>query len=112
MTATVVAASRALPATQRVELRQPLATWKVWLVRLAAVAIFAIAWEIGANVADSLLIPTFSATMAALWETTIVSGEIWGPLAISNLSFLIGYPIAVMVAVPIGLAMQCGATEM
>ncbi|SFS11187.1 NitT/TauT family transport system permease protein [Agrococcus baldri] len=102
---TAVAASRALPATRRVELRKPLPTWKVWLVRAFAVALFAIFWEAGANLADSLLIPTFSSTMVALWETTFVTGEIWGPLAISNLSFLLGYPIAVIVAVPLGLAM-------
>lgn len=77
----------------------------MWATRIATISIFAVLWQIGANAANSLLIPTFTETMAALWQTTFVTGEIWGPLAVSNLSFIIGYPISVLIAVPLGLAM-------
>ncbi len=87
------------------QLRQKLNRREAWATRLITLAIFALIWELAARAADSLLIPTFLESMAALWEITITTGELWPALATSNIALLIGYPIAVLFAVPLGLAM-------
>jgi len=72
---------------------------------LLALAIFALAWQIGAEAADSILIPTFTETMVALYQTTFVTREVWGALWISNVPLILGFLIAAVVSVPLGLAM-------
>jgi NitT/TauT family transport system permease protein len=94
-----------LPATPRIQLRQKLTRRETWVVRLATLVVFAGVWEIGARWADSLLMPTFLEAMAALWEIAFVTGEMWPALGRSNIALLIGYPIAVVISVPLGLAM-------
>lgn len=54
---------------------------------------------------ESLLIPTFSETAAALYQLMFVSGRLWEPLLLSNQSLLVGYLLSVAVGVPLGLAM-------
>lgn len=93
-----------IPATKRVRLRRPMSSLEVWTVRLLAAVLFALAWEISARNADSLLIPTFLESMLGLWDITFVSGDLWAALATSNVALLIGYPLAVLIAVPLGLA--------
>jgi NitT/TauT family transport system permease protein len=87
------------------ELRRKLTPMQTLGVRVLAFAIFAMAWEAGAIAADSILIPTFTETMAALYQSVFVTGEIWRPLWISNVPFLIGFAISVSFSVPLGLAM-------
>lgn len=94
-----------LPATRRVQLRKKLSRRHAWAVRIATLAVFALTWELGARWADSILMPTFVEAMQALWEITVTTGELWPALATSNIALLIGYPIAVVIAVPLGLAM-------
>lgn len=43
--------------------------------------------------------------MAAFWEQTFVTGEIWGALWVSNLALVVGFGVAVLISVPLGLAM-------
>lgn len=94
-----------IPSTPRVQLRSKLGRVEVWGVRITTIVVFALLWEVGARWADSILMPTFTEAMAALWEITVVTGELWPALATSNVALLIGYPIAVAIAVPLGLAM-------
>ncbi|MGC5626683.1 ABC transporter permease [Georgenia sp. Z1344] len=94
-----------LPSTPRVTLRQKLSRAESWGVRIATIVVFAVVWEVGARWTDSLLMPTFLEAMAALWEIAFVTGEMWPALARSNVALLIGYPVAVLIAVPLGLAM-------
>ncbi|MGO1562193.1 MAG: ABC transporter permease [Actinomycetaceae bacterium] len=94
-----------LPSTPRVTLRQKLSRTESWAVRIATLVIFAVIWEVGARWTDSLLMPTFLEAMAGLWEIAFVTGEMWPALGRSNVALLIGYPIAVVIAVPLGLAM-------
>lgn len=75
------------------------------LCRLIAFAIFAGLWQWGAISADSILIPTFTETMAALWKITVTSGEIWPALWTSNQPLIVGYLVSVVISVPLGLAM-------
>lgn len=105
MTADLTAARRPGRKIQIVRLRRPISPLKTLLLRLGAIAAFALFWEFGARAADSLLIPTFSDTMVGLYEIAFVSGELWPALGVSNLALVVGYLVAVAIAVPLGLAM-------
>lgn len=78
---------------------------EVWAVRTATIVVFALLWEVAARRTDSILMPTFTEAMAALWEITVVTGELWPAMATSNVALVLGYPVAVVLAVPLGLAM-------
>ena len=97
------------PASTRpvgvLDLRRSLTTWQAIVVRLLALATFALLWEWGATAADSILIPTFIETMQALYQTAFVTGEIWASLWVSNVPLVLGFIIAAVVSVPLGLAM-------
>lgn len=67
--------------------------------------VFAAVWELYALELHSLLIPTFSQTMRGLFQLVFVTGELWEPLFISNQALVIGYLLAVIIGVPVGLAM-------
>lgn len=73
-------------------------------VRILTFVAFAAAWQVFALQADSLLIPTFIETMSGLWEIAFTKGDLWSALAASNVALLIGYPIAVVFCLPLGLA--------
>lgn len=75
------------------------------LCRLLAFAIFAGLWQWGAISAGSILIPSFTRTMEALWKITVTTGEIWPALWISNKPLIVGYIVSVIISVPLGLAM-------
>ena len=87
------------------ELRGSLTPRQALVARLFAFAVFVTIWEVGAIAADSILIPTFTETMVALYQTMFVTGEIWLSLWISNMPFLVGFVISVAFSVPLGLAM-------
>ncbi len=90
---------------QILKLRQQLGLPGTIASRIIAFVVFAVAWELSAIAADSILIPTFTETLAAFYETTFVTGEIWPALWVSNTPLIIGYIISVMISVPLGLAM-------
>lgn len=69
------------------------------LVFLALVAVF---WQIGAQSADSILLPTFTATASAFVDL-VTGGSLWAPLFRSNTTMLIGFAISAVLGVPIGL---------
>lgn len=95
----------ASPPIRILDLRRDLTGPQALFVRLLAFVIFALAWEWAANAANSILIPTFTATLAAIYQTAFVTGEIWPALWISNLPLIIGFAISVAISVPLGLAM-------
>lgn len=94
-----------IASTPRVQLRSKIGRTEVWGVRITTIVAFALLWELGARWTDSILMPGFLETMAALWEITVTTGELWPALWDSNVALLIGYPIAVVISVPLGLAM-------
>lgn len=87
-----------------VKLRKSVSQRDTIFLRLGAIVVFALIWELGARAADSILIPTFSETMVGLYELAFVTGELWPALAVSNLALIVGYLVSVLIAVPLGLA--------
>lgn len=75
------------------------------LCRVVAFLVFAGLWQWGAVSAGSILIPTFTETMAGFWRITVPSGEVWPALWISNKPLVVGYLVSVVISVPLGLAM-------
>jgi ABC-type nitrate/sulfonate/bicarbonate transport system permease component len=75
------------------------------VVRILALVVFAVLWQFAAEAADSILIPTFTETMQAIYQTAFVTGEIWPALWVSNLPLIIGFAVSVVISVPLGLAM-------
>jgi NitT/TauT family transport system permease protein len=71
---------------------------------LVTLVVIAIVWEVGATAADSLLIPTFTETVAALGRL-LVSPRLWRALSISNQALVVGFVIAVAIGIPLGLAL-------
>lgn len=71
---------------------------------LATLAVVAFAWEIAARAAASVMIPTAAQTMAAT-VSLLMSPELWDALWISNQALIIGFPIAVAIGIPMGLAL-------
>ncbi|HYH91757.1 MAG TPA: ABC transporter permease [Candidatus Saccharimonadales bacterium] len=74
-----------------------------WTYRLIAFAIFATVWQLYAQAADSLLIPTFTETVEGL-VTLLTSPETYQAFLLSNQALVIGFSIAVIVGIPAGLA--------
>jgi ABC-type nitrate/sulfonate/bicarbonate transport system permease component len=87
------------------DLRRDLTGPQALLVRILALVAFAVLWQVAAEAADSILIPTFTETMAAIYQTAFVTGEIWPALWVSNLPLIIGFAVSVVISVPLGLAM-------
>ncbi len=71
--------------------------------RLATLAIGAVAWEIAARSVDSLLIPTFLETVQGFVALGF-DERLWKALFISNQALVVGFLIALVIGVPLGLA--------
>jgi len=84
--------------------RQRLTNSRASVYPLVTLVVVAIAWELGAIAADSLLIPTFTETVAAL-VTLLFHPRLWEALAISNQALVYGFVIAFVVGIPFGLAL-------
>jgi NitT/TauT family transport system permease protein len=74
-----------------------------WLYRLGLLAVVGTLWELGATASNSLLIPTFTGTVAAVAQQ-IVDPEVWDAFRISNESLLLGFVASVVVGIPLGFA--------
>jgi NitT/TauT family transport system permease protein len=74
------------------------------LYRLIALAIFGAIWEWYATTHQSILVPTFGATMAAV-PTLLLSGELWERMWASNQALIIGFAASCAIGIPIGLLM-------
>jgi NitT/TauT family transport system permease protein len=71
---------------------------------LLTLVLFLVFWEVAASSGQNLLVATFTETAAAFVRITITSGEVWPALLLSNQAALLGYAVAVVVAIPIGIA--------
>jgi len=72
------------------------------LYRLIALAIFGAIWEWYALTHKSILVPSFTATMAAL-PGLITSGELWERMWVSNQALILGFALSCVIGIPIGL---------
>ncbi len=98
---TEILRSRVATAVAQRERRRQ--TWGILLPIVPLVA-FAIVWQVYAEQANSLVLPTFTEFVAAFADL-LVTSEFWEAMLISNQALIVGYLLAVAVGVPIGLAM-------
>jgi ABC-type nitrate/sulfonate/bicarbonate transport system permease component len=73
----------------------------VWALRLTGGVLLAALWELAGRQSQSLLLPSFSETMAAL----AVQGsrrEMWAALATSNEALVLGFGAALVLGIPLG----------
>ena len=80
---------------------------RMWGI-LLPIAVFLVGgfiWQLQTADSRSLIVPTFTETLAGVYELFFVDGEIWSALATSNQAFVLGYAISVLAGVPIGLAL-------
>jgi ABC-type nitrate/sulfonate/bicarbonate transport system permease component len=74
-----------------------------WLYRLLTLVIFAVAWQLYAELRGGLLTPSFTGTVGAVIEQ-VADAEVYRAFLISNQALAIGFVIAVVLGLPIGLA--------
>ncbi len=77
--------------------------WK-WGLRLASLALAAVAWEAAGRGLHSLLMPTFLHSMSALGRL-LLTRELWQAVWLSNQAMLIGFLVSVVLGIPLGLLM-------
>jgi NitT/TauT family transport system permease protein len=78
-------------------------TWG-YLLPFVPLALLAIVWQVYAEQAASLVLPTFTEFVVALVDL-LLSPEFWDAMVTSSVALVIGYLASVAVGVPIGLAM-------
>ena len=96
----------AAPQAQSAE-RKPLPRW---VITLASIAIMLILWEIFGRRVNPVFGSYPSAIAVAFWELA-VSGQLWSALYESLRPFLLGYALAILIGVPLGLligGIPCG----
>jgi NitT/TauT family transport system permease protein len=98
-TVTISTAVAKRPRAQRKE--------KLWALTLPVFIflVFGFVWQLSTIHSESLLIPTFSDTMAGLYRLVFVRGDFWLALYQSNQALVLGYLISIAIGVPFGLAM-------
>jgi ABC-type nitrate/sulfonate/bicarbonate transport system permease component len=77
--------------------------WK-WSLRLGSFAALAIVWELLARNVNNLLMPTFTATLAALVRL-LMTRRLWEALWLSNQAMVLGFTLAALFGISIGLLM-------
>ncbi len=76
-------------------------------LRSFSLFVFALGWELLALRLDSLLLPTFTETIAALAQL-IATRQLWEALWISNQAMVLGFLLASLVGIPLGLLIGRG----
>ncbi|RBQ17505.1 ABC transporter permease [Spongiactinospora rosea] len=72
--------------------------------QLLTFAVFAVAWEVYATMWGGLLLPTFTETVGATIEL-LGTAELWQAMYVSNQALVIGFAIAVVIGVPLGIVL-------
>jgi ABC-type nitrate/sulfonate/bicarbonate transport system permease component len=80
---------------------------KLWALGLpiGVFVVFGTVWQLATIHSESLVIPTFTDTMAGLYRLVFVRGDLWMALYQSDQALVLGYLISVLIGVPFGLAM-------
>jgi NitT/TauT family transport system permease protein len=73
-----------------------------WMITVASVALLLIVWEIFGRRINPVFGSYPSAIAEAFWEL-VVAGQLWSALYESLRPFVIGYALAIIVGVPLGL---------
>lgn len=74
-----------------------------WTYRLVVLVLLGGAWEIAARSAKLLLVPTFSGTIGGVVQL-IADPKVWAAFLISNQALVVGFVLAVLLGIPLGLA--------
>jgi NitT/TauT family transport system permease protein len=75
-----------------------------WTLRLFSLCAFALGWELFANNLNSLLMPRFTETLAALVHL-LATPLLWEAVWVSNQAMVLGFVLAAVVGVASGLLM-------
>jgi len=86
-------------AKEEIAERKPLPRW---MITAASVAVLLIVWEIFGRRINPVFGSYPSAIAEAFWEL-VVTGQLWSALYESLRPFVIGYALAIVVGVPLGL---------
>jgi ABC-type nitrate/sulfonate/bicarbonate transport system permease component len=78
-------------------------TWK-WGLRILSLCLTAGVWEAVGRAQQNLLFPSFSGTVLALAKL-LTQPEFWQALGVSNQALGLGYGLALLVGIPLGLAL-------
>lgn len=73
-------------------------------LRISSLVCFALGWELLAHRLDSLLLPSFSETMAALGHL-LTTRDLWEAVWISNQAMVLGFLLAATIGIVLGLLM-------
>ena len=80
-----------------------LPAYKRWGLRISSVALLIALWEWYAlQQNNTLIFPTFSATLDALFEQ-LQSTELWNAIWLSHQAVLLGFGLALSIGIPLGL---------
>ena len=74
----------------------------VWGIRVLILGVLLATWAVLSYRDGGLFLPSVSDTLTAWWEQ-LHSSEFWSALWASNKAILIGFPISVVVGLPLGL---------
>jgi ABC-type nitrate/sulfonate/bicarbonate transport system permease component len=77
---------------------------RAWALRLAGGVLIAGVWEFAGRRSQSLLLSSFSETVAALFSL-VSKAEFWSALIVSNEALVLGFAAALIVGIPAGLAL-------
>lgn len=72
--------------------------------QLLTFAVFAVVWELYAELSGGLLIPSFTETVGATLDL-LGSAELWRAMYVSNQALVLGFCIAVVIGVPAGIVL-------
>ncbi|MGB8044328.1 MAG: ABC transporter permease, partial [Pseudolabrys sp.] len=73
-----------------------------WVITLASIAVVLILWEIFGRRVNPVFGSYPTAIAVAFWDLA-VSGQLWSALYDSLRPFLLGYALAILIGVPLGL---------
>jgi NitT/TauT family transport system permease protein len=77
--------------------------WR-WGLRVFAIVVFLVGWQVLALSLDSLLFPSFTETLSAFTEL-IVTPQFWSALAVSHQALILGFGAALLFGTVLGLVM-------
>src|SRR5437667_12906053 len=75
-----------------------------WGLRLLVFSAVVGLWELFRSYSQNFLLPRFSEIVGALFRLLFFEDRFWEALYVSNQALLLGYAIAVVVGIPLGLA--------
>ena len=75
-----------------------------WFLRSLTLVLFAGAWELTARIIGGLSMPTFVDTVVAGGEL-LLSSDLWEAVYVSNQALLIGFSLAILTGIPLGIMM-------